>query len=90
VSRGVLHTADERVLLGITRAVVLKLAKQLKLKVRFTMPAQRDLLEADEVFITKTTTGPVPVTRIGKTKIGSGKPGVVTKKILKAYAGYSG
>ncbi|HRH92923.1 MAG TPA: chorismate-binding protein [Candidatus Peribacteria bacterium] len=90
VSGGVLHTAGERVLLGITRAVVLKLAKRLKLKIRFAMPLKQDLLEADEVFITKTTTGPVPVTRIGRARIGSGKPGAVTRKILKAYADYSG
>lgn len=90
VRDGALHTADERVLLGITRAVVLKLAKQLKLTVRFAMPTQQDVLEADEVFITKTTTGPVPVTRIEKTKIGSGKPGAVTKKIMQAFGAYSG
>lgn len=85
VSRSVLHTADERVLLGITRAVVLKLAKQLKLRVRFALPTQRDLLEADEVFLTKTTTGPIPVTRIGNIRIGEGKPGPVTRKIMRAF-----
>ncbi len=85
VQGGVVHTANERVLHGITRAVTLKLAKRLKLKVRYALATERDLSGADEVFLTKTSTGPLPVTRVGNAKIGSGTPGPVTRKIMNAF-----
>lgn len=90
VKDGVLCTAKEHVLLGITRAVTLTLAKQLQLKIRLATPTKQELLDADEVFSTKTTTGPLPILRIGAQRIGNGKTGPVTRRIMKAFADYSG
>lgn len=90
VRGGILHTANDRVLLGITRSVVLQCARNLEVPVRYALATKNDLLHADEVFLTKTTTGPIPVIRIGDVPIGTGKPGVVTKRIMRAFDSYSG
>jgi branched-subunit amino acid aminotransferase/4-amino-4-deoxychorismate lyase len=43
-----------------------------------------DLLAADEVFITSTTKGVLPITRIDSKIISDGKAGLITKGLQKA------
>lgn len=43
----------------------------------------KDLLKADEIFITQTTSGILPVVEIDEIKIGEGKPGKMTKNLIK-------
>jgi branched-subunit amino acid aminotransferase/4-amino-4-deoxychorismate lyase len=88
VKDGVLHTANNRVLLGITRGVVLRSARKQGIAVRYALALQNDLLHADEVFITKTTTGPIPIVRIGGSRIGTGKPGKTTMRIMQEFRRY--
>lgn len=88
VKDGVLHTANDRVLLGITRSVVLRCARMQDIRVRYALPLRQDLLQADEVFITKTTTGPLPIVRIGGSRVGTGKPGKITTRIMRAFRRY--
>jgi branched-chain amino acid aminotransferase len=47
--------------------------------------AVKDLAEADEVFITSTAGGIMPVTRIEGAPVGSGHPGAVTKRLMDLY-----
>ncbi len=80
VRQGVLKTppASPYVLEGITRQVVLEIAREHKiplLEERITLEA---LLEADEVFITNTGIEIVPVTQIDSQTIGNKKPGILT------------
>jgi branched-chain amino acid aminotransferase len=66
------------VLEGITRQVVIEIAKKHKipfLEARITL---EDLLKADEVFITNTGIEIVPVTQIDTQPIGNKKPGILT------------
>ena len=44
-----------------------------------------DLYNADECFLTGTGAEIVPVVKIDQRVIGNGKPGPVTKKVVKAY-----
>lgn len=85
VEKGALWTPGEGMLPGITRAAVLRLAGRLKLRVRFGLPTRKCLILADEVFLTRTTAGVVPVVRIGGQAIGSGKPGPVTLELRREY-----
>ena len=85
VEKGVLWTPGEGMLPGITRAAVLRIAKQLQLPVRFSLPTKKRLIGADEVFLTRSTAGVVPVVRIESHAIGSGKPGSVTVRLRMAY-----
>lgn len=76
------HPADNRILNGITREKVLKLARELGFPVVEQPFPLRDALTADEFFITSTTSEVMPVTAIdGKTF----PPGPVTLKLKAAF-----
>ena len=44
-----------------------------------------DLTQADEVFVTNSLIEIMPVTAFGGQPIGNGKPGKVTRNLMKAY-----
>lgn len=72
-------------LYGITRGVAIELAKSLGVEVTEPNLTRYDLYNADEVFITGTAAEVVPVVKIDGRQIGTGKPGKLTKKLIKAY-----
>tara|TARA_B100000683_G_scaffold273644_1_gene319788 strand:+ start:333 stop:1247 length:915 start_codon:yes stop_codon:yes gene_type:complete len=72
-------------LYGITRGVAIELAKSLGVEVAEPNLTRYDLYNADEVFITGTAAEVVPVVKIDGRQIGSGKPGKLTKNLIKAY-----
>jgi len=76
-----LYTPDVDILEGITRALILELAKQ-KFQIIIGPITYGRLLEADEVFISSATKEILPVVQIDNHKIGKGKPGPNTT-ILK-------
>jgi len=77
-----LHSTNKEILFGITRETVIELAG----KCEFDGIKYKTLLNADEVFITQTTSGILPVVEIDGHKIGAGKPGNVTKELMQKYA----
>ena len=79
VNNGKLYTTDKNILYGITRDTVLELSK----KCNFKDIKLKSLLKADEVFITQTTSGILPVASIDGNKIGDGQPGDMTKELMK-------
>lgn len=87
VKKGVLHTPhlDTGILEGITRDLVLLLAKRNKVRVQETLMRTSDLYRADECFITNTTLEIMPVSSVDGNKVGSGMPGSVTKTLINAY-----
>ncbi len=72
-------------LYGITRGVAIELAKSLGVEVTEPNLTRYDLYNADEVFITGTAAEVVPVVKIDGRQIGSGKPGKLTKNLIKSY-----
>jgi len=81
VNGGEVYTTNKEVLFGITRETVVELAGGCKFEgIKF-----KSLLNADEVFITQTTSGILPVTEISGQKIANGKPGTETKKLIKKF-----
>ncbi len=70
---------------GVTRDVVLELAAAAGRRVQEERLPRKRLESADEVFLTGTTIQVAPVTRIGETAIGDGRPGPVTRELLRAY-----
>jgi D-alanine transaminase len=76
------HPADNNILNGVTRMSVLALAKKLKLKTEERAFTLKQALAADEVFMTSTTAGVLPITQIDNTKK------TVGKWSLKLYAAY--
>ena len=87
VKKGVLYTphAKTGILEGVTRDLVLRLATKNKIPVKETLLIPQEFLAADECFITNTTMEIMPVTRIDRKVIGSGKPGPVTALLSEAY-----
>ena len=73
------------ILEGVTRDLVLRLAKKKKIPVRETLLSPGSLYAADECFITNTTMEIMPVTKIDKKAVGNGRPGLVTATLLQAY-----
>jgi branched-chain amino acid aminotransferase len=70
---------------GITRAFLFEIGAEAGIPVREAVLRDNDLLNADEAFITSTTRGVVPATKIDDRVIGSGMPGPVTRALGGAY-----
>ncbi len=70
---------------GITRDSVIKIAKKKKIRFKERMLVVKDLYKADECFLTGTAAEIIPVTKIDAHKIGDGKPGCVTRRLLRAF-----
>ena len=87
VDNGALVTAPEgpRILSGVTREVVLALAKRQGLDIQERCPSQAQLYAASEVFLTGTTVEVLPVVRIDGRSIGGGEPGPVTRSLAKRF-----
>jgi len=87
VKHGTIYTPspDAPILLGLTRKLVIKLAKQAAFKVVEKTITPKELYTADECFITFSGAGVVPITRIWKKKIGSGKCGFTTASLINLY-----
>lgn len=79
----ILLTPGREMLSGITRQVVLKLAGDL-FAVKIEDIDRHRLLAADEVFLTGTNKGLVPVIQVDDTVIGNGLPGPRTRKLMAA------
>lgn len=74
------------ILPGVTRDIVVDLARELGLSVEERPLTRGELLEADEVFLTGTTAEVLGVREIDDVQIGSGEAGPVTRSLHAAYA----
>lgn len=77
--------ADTNCLLGITRAKVMELAAEQGLRVTDGRFTPRDFMDADEVFLTGTGAGLIPVTQVEHRTIGAGTIGPVTRALRETY-----
>jgi branched-chain amino acid aminotransferase len=84
---GVLYTPpiDAGILKGITRDVVLELARDAKLRVEETALTRHDVFVADECFLTGTAAEIIPVVKCDGRVIGNGKPGPITRQLHEAF-----
>lgn len=85
VRDGVLRTNDETadVLLGITRASVLELARDLGIPTRISAISRDELLSAHEAFFTGTAAEVMPINAIDDTRYSEDRP--VTDALRAAY-----
>ncbi|MBI5183006.1 MAG: aminotransferase class IV [Nitrospinae bacterium] len=73
------------VLEGITRGIVLELARENGIHAEERMIRPEEIREADEAFITSTTRGIMPVTICDDRRVGEGRPGELTKRLIVLY-----
>jgi D-alanine transaminase len=87
VQGGTVVTAPQgsRILSGITRTVVLDLARSEGLPVQERFVSQADLYEADEVFLTGTTVEVLAVIRVDGKVIGDGRPGPIAQRLATRF-----
>jgi branched-chain amino acid aminotransferase len=76
---------DAGLLPGITRGFLFDIAPEAGVSIREAVLRDDDLLNADEVFLTNTTRGVLPATRVDERTIGNGKPGPITRALRDAY-----
>jgi branched-chain amino acid aminotransferase len=72
-------------LYGITRGVVMELARKEGMTVGEPNLTRYDVYNADECFLTGTGAELIPVVRVDGRVIGTGKPGPVTRRLVRRY-----
>lgn len=90
VHNGVIMTPKSHVLPGTMREFLLHFLRKRGHEILVQDFPLARLYAADEVFITNAPRGIVPVVEVDKKKIGTGKPGKMTKEIMNAFALYTG
>lgn len=79
------HPADNLILNGITRQVLAKLCEENGIPFMEKTFELTDLFEADEVFITSTTSEVMPIVKIDGKNVGDGNPGNITRKLQSLF-----
>jgi D-alanine transaminase len=87
VRNGTIQTAPEghKILSGVTRAIVLELARKENIPVAEAFVTREELLAASEVFLTGTTVEVLPVVRVDGHAIGTGLPGPVSQILSRSW-----
>jgi branched-chain amino acid aminotransferase len=85
VKGGELFSPPEGILMGITRQTVFELAAEHGIPAREAQLTAYDLYAADEVFLTSTAGGIMPLVEIDGRPIGDGKPGPLGQRIHGLY-----
>ena len=85
VREGRVITPDRGVLEGITRRTVLEVCAEAGIATEIRALPVAELLDSDEVFISTTAGGPVPVTRVDERIFSNGAPGPVASRIREGY-----
>ena len=85
VSAGRVTTPAAGVLEGITRRTVLELCSELGIPAGAGTLSAAALKGAEEVFVTSTAGGIMPVARIDGAPVGEGKPGPMTGRLIELY-----
>jgi len=78
------HLGNE-ILHGITRAAVLRFAREAQMQVEERAFTIEEAQDADEAFITSASTFVMPVVEIDGAQIGAGKPGRVASRLREIY-----
>jgi branched-chain amino acid aminotransferase len=87
VKRGRLKTppSDAGILEGVTRNLVLELARGAGVPAEETVLTRYDVYTADEVFLTGTAAEVIAVVKVDGRPIGTGRPGPVTRQLRERF-----
>lgn len=87
IKKGIIHTPEGRnILRGISRNYVFELAKEIGFECVEKNIELYDVINSDEAFMTGTPFCMLPVTSINSIKIGNGKRGPITNKLLDQWS----
>jgi len=82
------HPTNHLILPGITRAIVLDMARGFGIPVSEEPIAETDIPRLDELFIAGTTTDVMPIVRVDDRPVGAGNPGPITTRLVKEFRAY--
>jgi branched-chain amino acid aminotransferase len=85
---GMLGTARNNILLGVTRRTVLRIARGSGIRIVYGSLKRRQVSVLSEAFLTSSSRGIVPIVQIDATTVGEGMPGPITKDLMAAYKEY--
>jgi branched-chain amino acid aminotransferase len=85
VREGRVATPERGMLQGVTRETAIQLLAELQIPVESRAIAIEEMAAADEIFITSTAGGVMPVTRLAGRAVGPGRSGVLTGRLIEAY-----
>ena len=90
VSNGIIKTPPKgkKLLPGITRDLVVELAKTHNMPIEETSISEKEFIAADEIWLTSSTKEILPVTQLNEQQVGNGKPGVVWQDMYQKYQDY--
>ena len=81
----VLITPDRGVLAGVSRKTVLEMAEHLVINTSVRSLSVDELLEADEVFLSSSGGGVIPIIRVNETIFGNGASGPISVQLNETY-----
>ena len=70
---------------GITRDIVIGIARKKKIAFKEKKIVMKDVYGSDECFLTGTAAEIIPVIKVDNRRIGNGKPGCMTKVLLEEF-----
>jgi len=82
------HPTNHLIFPGVTRAVVLDIARRLGMPVSETAFRERDLPRLDELFIVGTTGDVMPIVRLNDRPVASGSPGPIARALYAEFRAY--
>jgi len=85
VKGGTMYSPPEGILMGITRQTVFELAAEHGLPAREAQRTAYDLYAADEIFLTSTAGGIMPLVELDGRAIGDGRPGPISQRVHDLY-----
>ena len=87
VRKGQLYTPPQCMgtLRGITRDTILELAENSEIPVHEHVLTRHEVYISDECFLTGTAAEIIPVIKVDGRKIGNGKPGKITRNLMKQF-----
>lgn len=81
----VLTPPTDNILVGVTRNIILELCEKLRIPAGEELFGPEQVHRADEVFLTGSGAEVAPIVTVDGKTIADGKPGAITRRILKAF-----
>jgi branched-chain amino acid aminotransferase len=85
VKDGIVRTADRGVLEGISRRTAIELCRKMDIPLRVEPVPASELEHADEVFLTSTGGGVLPIAKVNGKPLRGSFPGPITQRLHDAY-----
>jgi len=80
------HPSDNHILPGITRSVLRDLARDLSIELDENPISVAEIPRLTELFLTGTTTDVMPVVKLDDKRVGTGRPGELTRRLQRVLA----